>query len=349
MAFQGIDISNWQNGINLQNVPADFVIIKATQGTGYISPDFERQINQAFACGKYVGVYHYVNGAGAAAEARHFYNIIKPYLNKVIICTDWEKEQNSQWGNLNYLDQFMKEINALTSIPTLLYASQSGFPWSTASNNNGGTWVAQYANFNTTGYQETPWNEGAYNCTIRQYSSAGRLPGWGGNLDLNKAYITKEMWMEYANPSGKGDYIPNPTPANPTIDNMDLMDLVAETMMDKYGKGQDRERNLGSRYQEVQNMINYIMFTDAKTLADEVWTGKYGNGSKRKNILGPRWDEVMSVVNGGGSTGRVYTVQSGDTLSSIAAKFGTTYQHIAQINGLSNPNLIYPGQRLRID
>ena len=44
-----------------------------------------------------------------------------------------------------------------------------------------------------------------------------------------------------------------------------------------------------------------------------------------------------------------YTVQSGDTLSSIAAKFGTNYQTLASLNGISNPNLIYVGQVLRVN
>ena len=39
-----------------------------------------------------------------------------------------------------------------------------------------------------------------------------------------------------------------------------------------------------------------------------------------------------------------YTVQSGDTLSGIAARFGTTYQTLAAINGIANPNLIHVGQ-----
>ena len=43
-----------------------------------------------------------------------------------------------------------------------------------------------------------------------------------------------------------------------------------------------------------------------------------------------------------------YTVVSGDTLSDIAARFGTTYQSIAERNGIENPNLIYPGQVLTI-
>ena len=43
-----------------------------------------------------------------------------------------------------------------------------------------------------------------------------------------------------------------------------------------------------------------------------------------------------------------YTVQKGDTLSEIAKKYGTTYQEIAQTNGISNPNLIKVGQLLKI-
>ena len=43
-----------------------------------------------------------------------------------------------------------------------------------------------------------------------------------------------------------------------------------------------------------------------------------------------------------------YIVREGDTLSEIAQKYGTTYQAIAQANGISNPNLIYAGQTLNI-
>ena len=43
-----------------------------------------------------------------------------------------------------------------------------------------------------------------------------------------------------------------------------------------------------------------------------------------------------------------YTVVSGDTLSSIAARFGTSWSALAQLNGISNPNFIYVGQVLRV-
>ena len=43
-----------------------------------------------------------------------------------------------------------------------------------------------------------------------------------------------------------------------------------------------------------------------------------------------------------------YEVVSGDTLGKIAKKFGTTYQKIASINGITNPDKIQVGQALKI-
>ncbi len=43
-----------------------------------------------------------------------------------------------------------------------------------------------------------------------------------------------------------------------------------------------------------------------------------------------------------------YTVQPGDTLSAIAARFGSSVQAIAAANGIANPNLIFVGQALTI-
>ena len=40
MAMNGIDISSWQSGINLEVVPCYFVVIKVTEGTGYVNPDY---------------------------------------------------------------------------------------------------------------------------------------------------------------------------------------------------------------------------------------------------------------------------------------------------------------------
>ena len=43
-----------------------------------------------------------------------------------------------------------------------------------------------------------------------------------------------------------------------------------------------------------------------------------------------------------------YVVQPGDTLSEIAARYGTTYQTLAGLNGITDPDRIYAGQTIRI-
>ena len=43
-----------------------------------------------------------------------------------------------------------------------------------------------------------------------------------------------------------------------------------------------------------------------------------------------------------------YTVQTGDTLSGIARRYGVTISYLVRLNGIRNPNLIYPGQILRV-
>ena len=55
-----------------------------------------------------------------------------------------------------------------------------------------------------------------------------------------------------------------------------------------------------------------------------------------------------AVVQPAHAQNQVHVVRRGETLSSIAARYGTTTQAIVQANGLPNPNYIYAGQRLVI-
>lgn len=63
--------------------------------------------------------------------------------------------------------------------------------------------------------------------------------------------------------------------------------------------------------------------------------------------------QVLSLPGSSGGTtpsgSGTYTVARGDTLSAIAARFGTTTSALAAANGVSNPNLIYVGQVLRLN
>lgn len=89
-------------------------------------------------------------------------------------------------------------------------------------------------------------------------------------------------------------------------------------------------------------------------LADEVIAGQWGNGADRKKRLteaGYDYDAVQKVVNQktAKQTEEVYcVVKRGDTLSGIASRYGTTWQKIQAMNGISNPNRIYAGQRIRV-
>ena len=104
--------------------------------------------------------------------------------------------------------------------------------------------------------------------------------------------------------------------------------------------------------EDTSNINNKLK--SIEEIANEVIAGKWGNGDDRKNRLtnaGYNYNEVQSKVNELlGSTNSVvtYTVKAGDTLSSIANKYGTTYQKLASYNSISNPNLIRVGQVIKI-
>lgn len=77
-----------------------------------------------------------------------------------------------------------------------------------------------------------------------------------------------------------------------------------------------------------------------------------GLGSAHMVIAGAR----LRIGGGGGSTRRAtwvgsgsgYTVQTGDTLSSIAARHGLGVAALARANGITNPNIVVVGTRLRL-
>ena len=89
-------------------------------------------------------------------------------------------------------------------------------------------------------------------------------------------------------------------------------------------------------------------------IAHEVIEGKWGNGSERKRRLteaGYDYNAIQSLVNkavGSVSDKVYYTVKSGNTLSAIAKKYGTTISQLKTWNNIKNVNKIYPGQKLRV-
>lgn len=90
-----------------------------------------------------------------------------------------------------------------------------------------------------------------------------------------------------------------------------------------------------------------------EVIAQEVLAGKWGNGLTRKIRLksaGYDYQAIQKQVNKllNESEEVYYIVKAGDTLSSIASSYGTTHQYLAKLNGITNPNVIYAGQKIRV-
>lgn len=89
-------------------------------------------------------------------------------------------------------------------------------------------------------------------------------------------------------------------------------------------------------------------------LAEEVIAGRWGVGVERKKNLteaGYDYAAIQAIVNDkliDNDKEVYYTVKDGDTLGDIANEHGTTYQALAKLNGIANPNKIYKGQKIRI-
>lgn len=150
------------------------------------------------------------------------------------------------------------------------------------------------------------------NKDIWQYSDTGRVAGISGNVDMNECYRDFPAEISGGSTSTtKPAAKPNPAPAakTHTVQSGETLSGIAA----KYG----------TTYQSLAAI----------------------NGIDNPNLI---YAGQVLKLTGSAAASKTYTVQSGDTLSGIAAKYGTTYQRLAQINGISNPNVIYPGQVLKI-
>lgn len=360
MTLNGIDISNWQRGIDLSKVPCDFVIAKATEGIGYVDKSCDGFIQQALKLGKKIGFYHFARPTAnndPIREADYFFNNCKGYFGKGIPILDWEAE-NKQ--NVSYAKKWLDRVYQLSGVKPVIYMSESvinSYDWSSVANADYGLWVAKYRD-NNPDYNYNMANAGSrprvkwweFYC-MWQWTSSGRLNGYNGNLDCNVFYGDGTTWNAYVGKS-TSTVKPQPNPTGKTTDQ-----LAEEVIAGQWGNGADRKKRLtdaGYDYNVVQNAVNAKLAKKSNDeIAREVLQGLWGNGGERKNRLtsaGYDYNAVQKRVNElcGASQPVYYTIRSGDTLSGIASKYGTTYQKLAQMNGISNPNKIYAGHKIRV-
>ena len=346
MSMKFIDISGWQAGIDVAKVVKNGslggVIVKATEGLGYVDKHCDKFIQQCILNGIPFGFYHFGRNSDAKAEAEFFRKNTTGYEGYGIPVLDWEADQSVPWVNA-----FVERYHELTGIWPWVYANPWRFKQGEV-NENCGRWVAGYPNNGITDINygidnDLPSSYNVGSVCAWQFSSSVRIDGYNGILDGDVFYGDKNAWEKYTVSNGS---IPS-KPSGSKAPSCTTLELAIAVMNGSYGNGDERKKKLGSRYDEVQGFINHVATASDETLASEVKAGKYGNGSDRKLILGGRYDKVQSIINGQ-SNAVYYVVKAGDSLSGIASKYGTTYQKLASMNGISNPNKIYVGQKIRV-
>lgn len=203
--MNGVDISRWQEGINLDAIDADFVICKASGGKDWLDWTFPVFAEKTLSQGRMLGFYHYARDRGSEGdpweEAFHFYRTVSPYLGRGIPVLDFEGDAlklGPEWA-----EQFLDVFYQLSGVRCLLYTSAyftRSMDWASVSAKGHPLWLAQYETSDIThGYLEDPWVDGlgtgAFDgWVMHQYSGNGRIPGYDFPIDLDKFYGTAEDW-----------------------------------------------------------------------------------------------------------------------------------------------------------
>lgn len=187
----GIDISSHQGGLNIAAIWADFVIVKVTEGTGYINPFWQQQAEATLAAGKRLGLYHFANDEDAGEQARFFLDRAKAYAGRATFWLDWEADAVGLGPGpaLAFLNQVAAETGSTPGFYTYQNVLSS-FDWSAVAARFP-LWVAggpEYSDYGRS-YSDPPvptvpyWGGGAL---VHQYTEDGYLPGYNAHLDLDR-------------------------------------------------------------------------------------------------------------------------------------------------------------------
>lgn len=326
---KGIDVSEWQGKIDWNKVRAagiKFAMIRAGYGSNNTDKQFVRNISECNRLGVPCGVYWFsyaLNTEQAAREAQHCLATVKPYRVEYPVCFDLE------YDSIRYAKQ--KGVTIGRALATAFVEAFCGEV------EKAGYYAMNYANKDylrnmfdmaKLGRYDLWYAFWASTCDRKdaglwQYSSKGSVPGIRGNVDMNYALKDYPAIIRNAGLNGLGNSKPAPCP-KPKPTPTPKPTTQASTYTVKKG---DTLSGIAARHKT--------------TVAELVRL----NGIKNPNLIYPGQILKLSGVAPGPI---YYTVKKGDTLSGIAARYGTTYQKLAKTNNIKNPNLIYPGQKIRI-
>lgn len=322
--FQGIDVSDWQGYIDYNKVRAsgiEIVYIKASQGSNIKDPYFDINYENAKANGLKVGFYHFLtatNTAEAEQEARFFASVISGKTPDCKLAMDYEVFGGASVAEINNIAQvFLESVKRLTNKEVIIYSdlSNSRNTFSRELAENYPLWIAYYGDYRQLENIETNWQT----WQGQQYTDRGIVGGISGNVDRD--IYTREIFL------GETSELPQVDNNYETLNTQSVFYIVqsGDTLS-------EIAQMYGTTVQEiasVNNIANPNLIFPGQVL--RILTNSTVNGSETR-----------------GTGSITYTVRRGDTLSQIAAAYGVTVASIIEINNIQNPDLIFPGQKLRI-
>lgn len=318
-----IDVSKWQGDINWAKVKGncDGAIIRAgyrgygSAGTLATDDCFKTNIKEATAQGIPVGVYFLsqaLNESEARKEAEYVLDLIKGYKLTYPVYIDIEYSNANANGRADGLDKTTRTTNAIAFLDVIKKAGY--IPGVYASKH----WfekmledsrLSAYTHW-VAHYAEKCGYTGKYD--MWQYSDSGSVPGISGNVDKNYCY------RNFASGSSSA------ASSKPTSSAASSGSTKHTTYTVKSG---DTLSEIAAKYGTTTKALASL---NGISDPDKIYVGQ------------------VLQLSASGSKYTTYTVKSGDSLSKIAAKYGMTYQALAALNGIENPDLIYTGQTLKV-
>lgn len=318
--YRGIDISSWQGEVNFNQVSSSgvqVVYIKATEGDYYLNPRADEYYSGARSNNMQIGFYHFFRPrVDAKTQANYFSSYVRGKNFNCRLALDIEVSDGYGAAELSSMCvTFLEEVKRLTGKDVVVY-TYTNFARTNLTNSleKYPVWIAHYG-------VTTPGDNPIWNSWVGfQYSESGTVPGISGYCPLDVftegILISEEYEGEASIPTISQEGVIRTYTVQPG----DTLSEIAQM----YGTTSE---NLA----EINNISNPNLIYAGQVLriSSDSSNSPEGSASEGERIT--------------------YTVKEGDTLSEIAQMYGTTSENLAQINNISDPNLIYPGDIIRID
>lgn len=197
----GIDISNWQSGIDLSLGKYDFCICKATEGDSHVDASLNNYVFQLTKLNKLIGFYHYARPdlntgkGGAIAEAKHFVTTVRKsaVIGEVTLFLDWEVKDFIK--EIDWVYSFMSTVKDEIGVSVGIYSSESVLKQIPALQRYP-MWRAKWTG--PSNMEVEPKNDTVLTTAIWQYSNKGKYPNYNGDVDLDFSGMKPFEWFRLA-------------------------------------------------------------------------------------------------------------------------------------------------------